>query len=62
MRRLILLVLVTPLVAASLSADDSERILTLDHFVRVKSTVPAMAGETAQIYVRERVQAGRALR
>src|SRR5580765_8660009 len=62
MRRLTLLVLVTPLVVASLSADDSERILTIDHFVRVKSTVPALNGETAQIYVRERVQAGRALR
>ena len=37
--------------------DDSGRILRLDHYVRVKSTVPAMAGETAQIYVREVVQA-----
>ena len=59
MRRLVAFLLVLPVV---LAADDSERILTLDHFVRVKSTVPAMAGETAQIYVRERVQAGRALR
>ena len=50
------------LFSVALLADDGERILTLDHFVRVKSTVPAMAGETAQIYVRERVQAGRALR
>ena len=59
MRRLLVLIALTP---ALLRADDSERILTLDHFVRVKSTVPAIAGETAQIYVRERVQAGRALR
>jgi pimeloyl-ACP methyl ester carboxylesterase len=48
--------------ALLLAADDSQRVLTIDHFVRVKSTVPAMAGETAQIYVRERVQAGQALR
>src|SRR5215470_298618 len=59
MRRLLAFLLVLPVV---LVADDSERILTLDHFVRVKSTVPALNGETAQIYVRERVQAGRALR
>src|SRR5262245_25804338 len=45
-----------------LVADDSERVLTVDHFVRVRSTVPAMNGQDAQLYVRERVQAGRALR
>jgi pimeloyl-ACP methyl ester carboxylesterase len=50
------------LVPVLLSADDGERLLTIDHFVRVKSSVPAIAGETAPIYVRERVQAGRALR
>src|SRR5439155_25787665 len=43
-------------------ADDGARLLTIDHFVKVKSTVPAIAGQTAQIYVRERVQAGTALR
>jgi pimeloyl-ACP methyl ester carboxylesterase len=42
--------------------DDGERLLTIDHYVRVKSTVPAIAGQIAQIYVRERVQAGIALR
>ncbi len=42
--------------------DDSERILTIDHYVRVKSTVPAIAGQDVPIYVRERVQAGSALR
>src|SRR5262245_9731534 len=41
-----------------LAGDDSERILTIDHFVRVQSSVPAIAGQPAQIYVRERVQAG----
>jgi pimeloyl-ACP methyl ester carboxylesterase len=44
------------------SGDDSERLLTLDHYVRVKSTVPAIAGQDVPIYVRERVQAGVALR
>jgi pimeloyl-ACP methyl ester carboxylesterase len=39
------------------SADDSQRLLTLDHYVCVKSTVPALAGQEVPIYVRERVQA-----
>lgn len=43
-------------------ADDSARLLRVDHYVRVHSTVPAMAGQIAQIYVREVVQAGVALR
>jgi hypothetical protein len=36
--------------------------LTIDHYVRVISTVPAIAGQPAQLYVRERVLAGGALR
>jgi pimeloyl-ACP methyl ester carboxylesterase len=48
----------TPLAAA----DDSQQLLTIDHFVRVKSTVPALAGQEVPIYVRERVLAGAALR
>jgi pimeloyl-ACP methyl ester carboxylesterase len=48
---------------ASLSfGDDSERLLTIDHYVRVHSTVPAIAGQDVPIYARERVQAGSALR
>jgi pimeloyl-ACP methyl ester carboxylesterase len=31
-------------------------LLTFDHFVGVRSAVPAMEGQTAQIYVRERVR------
>jgi pimeloyl-ACP methyl ester carboxylesterase len=54
--------LFVPLLVAVTVADDGERLLTIDHYVRVKSTVPAIAGQTAQIYVRERVQAGAALR
>jgi pimeloyl-ACP methyl ester carboxylesterase len=42
--------------------DDGDRILTIDHYVRVSSTVPAMTGQPAQLYVRERVTAGAALR
>jgi pimeloyl-ACP methyl ester carboxylesterase len=42
--------------------DDSARLLSIDHYVRVKSTVPAIAGQDVPIYVRERVQAGSALR
>jgi pimeloyl-ACP methyl ester carboxylesterase len=44
------------------SADDSDRLLTIDHYVRVTSTVPAIAGQPAQLYVRERVLAGGVLR
>ena len=63
MTRLVcVLALVVPLVATALAADDSDRLLTIDHYVRVTSTVPAMAGRTAQLYVRERVLAGAALR
>jgi len=49
-------------VAALSFGDDSEHLLTIDHYVRVKSTVPAIAGQDVPIYVRERVQAGTALR
>jgi pimeloyl-ACP methyl ester carboxylesterase len=37
-------------------------LLTVDHYVRVKSAVPSISGQTAQIYVREIVQAGPLLR
>ena len=42
--------------------DDGQRLLTLDHYVRHTSNVPVMNGQLAQIYVRERVGAGVALR
>lgn len=42
--------------------DDGQRLLTVDHFVAVQSKVPVIAGQTTQIYVRERVRAGQALR
>jgi pimeloyl-ACP methyl ester carboxylesterase len=51
------------LLAASAGfGDDGSRLISLDHYVRVKSTAPAIAGQEAQIYVREVVVAGNALR
>ena len=42
--------------------DDGSRVVTVDHYVRVKSTAPGMAGQYAQIYVREVALAGTAPR
>jgi pimeloyl-ACP methyl ester carboxylesterase len=42
--------------------DDGSRLLRLDHYVRVRSTVPAISGQDTQIYVREVVEAGTVLR
>ncbi len=50
------------LIALPVGADDGNRVLTLDHFVRVRSTVPSLNGQDAQIYVRERVQPKTVLR
>jgi len=50
------------LAALPLAAADPEQLLRVDHYVRVRSAVPAMAGQTAQIYVREVVRPGVALR
>lgn len=36
---------------------DGPPLLSIDHYVRHESTVPGMAGEVAQLYVRERVKA-----
>ncbi len=40
---------------AAAAPADSGQLLSIDHYVRVKSTAPAMSGQFAQIYVRERV-------
>jgi pimeloyl-ACP methyl ester carboxylesterase len=50
------------LLTASSFAEDSEQLLSIDHYVRVKSTVPAISGQTTQIYVRERTLPGTVLR
>jgi hypothetical protein len=44
------------------SADDGDRLLSVDRYVRVRSTVPAIAGQTAQLHVREVVRAASVLR
>lgn len=62
MRPLALLVALAAAAASPVAADDSDHLLTIDHYVRVRSSVPAMAGQPAQLYVRERVLAGAALR
>ena len=49
------------LVPAAHARDDREQILLIDHFVPHVSTAPSTRGETVQLYVRERVQAGAAL-
>jgi len=48
--------------ACATTSDDGARLVTVDHYVRVKSTAPAFAGQEAKIYVREVVLAGTALR
>jgi pimeloyl-ACP methyl ester carboxylesterase len=50
------------LVAAVLYAEDSDQLITIDHYVRVKSAVPSMSGQMAQIYVRERAKVATPLR
>jgi pimeloyl-ACP methyl ester carboxylesterase len=49
-------------VALSANADDGNRLLHLDHYVPVRSAVPAIAGQNTQIYVREVVEATSVLR
>jgi pimeloyl-ACP methyl ester carboxylesterase len=58
MRPLLILLVALPLAFA----DDSAKIQRTDHYVRVKSTVPAIAGDFTQIYVREVQQPGMVLR
>jgi pimeloyl-ACP methyl ester carboxylesterase len=58
MRPIALAVTLAVLASVFVAADDSARLLTIDHFVGVKSSVPAIAGQPAQLYVRERAKAG----
>jgi pimeloyl-ACP methyl ester carboxylesterase len=48
--------------AGYVQAEDNSVVLTLDHYVKVRSAVPSMNGQIAQIYVRERVDPATALR
>ena len=43
-------------------ADDGDRVVRIDHYVGVRSTVPAISGQMTSIYVREVVRVGTALR
>lgn len=56
MTRLICAIVAATAGAGILSAQDRAPadLITVDHYVRIKSTVPALAGQLAQIYVRER--------
>jgi pimeloyl-ACP methyl ester carboxylesterase len=58
------ILLATALIAAAVpvAAEDNDRVVTIDHYVRLKSEVPSMQGQPAQVYVRERVKAGIGLR
>jgi pimeloyl-ACP methyl ester carboxylesterase len=62
MKTNLLLIAIFLLAPMTFVAEDGEHLLTVDHYVRVKSTVPSIAGQTAQIYVRERTKAGTTLR
>jgi pimeloyl-ACP methyl ester carboxylesterase len=42
--------------------DDGSRLLRIDHYVQVRSTVPAISDQSTQIYAREVVEAGMVLR
>jgi pimeloyl-ACP methyl ester carboxylesterase len=48
--------------AQSSSGEDSQRILTVDHYLAHRSIVPTINGQTTEIYVRERVKPATALR
>lgn len=51
-------VLATAMGISAQTVSDARKIASVDHAVAVKSIVPAIAGQTAQIYVRERVAEG----
>src|SRR5688572_10508363 len=42
--------------AQATAGEDSQHILTVDHYVANQSIVPSLNGQTVQIYVRERVK------
>ena len=52
----IALLAAAPAAAQPTAGEDSQHILTVDHYVPNNSLVPAILGETVQIYVRERVK------
>jgi pimeloyl-ACP methyl ester carboxylesterase len=59
---LCLLTVLVPAFADDVQKNDSQKLLTVDHYVTVHSEVPAITGQLTEIYVREMVLAGAALR
>jgi len=51
-----------PAAAQPSVSEDSQAILTIDHYVENASMAPTMSGQTARIYVRERVKPATVLR
>ncbi len=64
--KLVFTVAAVPLFGLSLAqsavVSDGEQLLTVDHYVRVHSKVPAINGQMTQVYVREVVRPGMVLR
>jgi pimeloyl-ACP methyl ester carboxylesterase len=46
----------------SSNSPDSDKLVTIEHYVRVRSAVPSMTGQSALLYVRERSEARNILR
>src|SRR5215472_11908056 len=42
--------------------DDGSRLLRIDHYIQVRSAVPAISEQSTEIYAREVVEAGMVLR
>jgi pimeloyl-ACP methyl ester carboxylesterase len=51
-----------PMLLSVAFGDDSQRIVSIDHYVAVHSTAPASFGQTVEIYIHELVNSGMALR
>jgi pimeloyl-ACP methyl ester carboxylesterase len=52
----------TPASTPPSANDDSQTLLTIDHYVAHASSVPSIAGRTVELYVRERVKPATVLR
>lgn len=51
-----------PMLLSVAFGDDSQRIVSIDHYVAVHSTAPASPGHTSEVYLHELVKSGMALR
>ena len=57
---LVALIASTVVVVGTAQQRPADALTSVDHYVRVTSTVPSIAGQIANIYVRERLQSGAA--